>query len=170
VFGMNWAVVPFKYYTGKAGAINFLRDFVVLLKSLAKIIQVGITNILDGKVVDNECNHDLAPFVVPEPRGGGCHVVVKFGKAVLEEFVGKDACLGDTVHATAHLEVDLGVTGKLIELVLIDKFLGDVCKLDADVLWLVKQGVEIEVLEVHGGKPSILLEENTVDKQFNEFN
>ncbi len=37
-FGVNWAVVPFKYHTGKGSAVNFLRDFVVLLKSVAKII------------------------------------------------------------------------------------------------------------------------------------
>jgi hypothetical protein len=134
------------------------------------MIQVGITNILDGRVVDNECKHIRLPFVAPEPRGGGCLVVVEFDKAVSEVFVGKAACLGETVHATVPLEVDPGVRGKLVELVLIDEFLGDVPKLDADVLWLVEQGVKIEVLEVHGGKPGITLRENTVDKQFNEFN
>ncbi len=56
VFGVNWAIVPFEYRAGKAGAVNFLRDFVVLFESLAKMIQVGITNVLNGKVVDNECN------------------------------------------------------------------------------------------------------------------
>jgi hypothetical protein len=134
------------------------------------MIQVGIAKVLDGKVVDNECKHDGAPFVVPEPGGGGCLAVVEFGKAVLEEFVGKDACLGETLHAMAHFEVDPGVTGKLVELVLVDEFLGGVCKLDADVLWSVKQGVQIEVLEVHGGKPSFRLGENTDDEQFDKFN
>ncbi len=140
-FGMNWAVVPFEHHAGKVGAVDFLRDFVVLFESLAKMIQVGITNVLDGKVVDNKCNHGGAPFVVPEPGGGGCFVVVEIGKVVLEEFVGKDACLGETVHATVHFEVDPGVAGNLVELVLVNEFLGDVCKLDADVLWLVKQCV-----------------------------
>ncbi len=131
---------------------------------------MGITNVLDGKVVDNECKHDGAPFVAPEPGGGGCFVVVKIGEAVLEELVGKDACLGETVHATAHFEVDPGVAGNIVELVLIDEFEGGIHKLDADVLWLVKWGVQIEVLEVHGGKPGITLGENTVDKQFDKFN
>ncbi len=143
---MNLAVVPFKCHAGKAGAVDFLRDFVVLFESLGKMIQVGIANVLDGKSVNNECKHDGAPFVVPEPGGGGCHEGVEFSKAVLEEFVGKDACLGETAHAMAHLKVDPGVTGKLIELVLFDKFLGDVCKLDVDVLWPVERGVQIEVL------------------------
>ncbi len=81
------------------GAINFLRDFVVLFESLGKMIQVGIANVLNGKVVNNECKHDGVPFVAPEPGGGGCLVVVKFSKVVLEEFVGKDACLEETVLA-----------------------------------------------------------------------
>jgi hypothetical protein len=48
---MNWAVVLFKCHAGKAGAVNFLRDFGALFESLAKMIQVGIINVLDGKVV-----------------------------------------------------------------------------------------------------------------------
>ncbi len=156
--------------SGYCHNVDFLRDFVVLFESLAKMIQVSITNVLDGKVVNNECKHDGAPFVAPDPGGGGCLVVVKFGKAFLEEFVGKDACLGETVHATAHFEVDPGVAGNLVELVLVDEFLGDVRKLDADILWLVEQGVQIKVFEVHSGKPGVTLGENTVDKQFDEFN
>jgi hypothetical protein len=141
------------------GAVDFPRDFVVLFESLAKMIQVGITNVLDGKVVNHECKHDGVPFVAPEPGGGGCLVVVKFVKVVLEDFVGKDACLGETVHATSHFKVDPGVAGNLVELVLVDEFLGDVRKLDVDVLWPVKRGVQIEVLDVHGGKPGITLGE-----------
>jgi hypothetical protein len=92
------------------------------------------------------------------------------GKAVSEEIVGKDACLGETIHATPHFKVDPGVAGNVVELVLINEFLGDVCKLDADVLWPVERGVQLEVLEVHGGKPGVTLGENTVDKRFNKFN
>ncbi len=35
-FGVNWAVVPFECHAGKAGAVDFLRDFVVLFESLVK--------------------------------------------------------------------------------------------------------------------------------------
>ncbi len=69
VFGVNWAIDPFKCPAGKAGAINFLRDFVVLFESLAKMIQVGIANVLDGKVVDNECKHDGGAIYGTRARG-----------------------------------------------------------------------------------------------------
>jgi hypothetical protein len=165
-----WAVVPFECHAIKTGAINFFRDFVLFLESQVKMIQVGIAYVLNGKAVNNECKHDGAPLVMPEAGDGGFLVVAKFHKAVLEEVVSKIACLGGTVHATAHFEADPGVTGKLVELVLISEFLGDVSKLDADVLWLVKRGVEIEVLDVHGGNRSILLGDNTADEQFYKFN
>ncbi len=68
---------------GKAGFLNFFRDCVVLFKSLVKMIQVGVIEVLDCKVIDYEGKHERAPFVSPEARGGGCFIVVKFGKAVL---------------------------------------------------------------------------------------
>ncbi len=42
--------------------------------------------------------------------------------------------MGETEHGMAHFEVDPGVMGKLVELVLVNEFLGDVSKLDADLL------------------------------------
>jgi hypothetical protein len=135
-----WAVVPFECHASKVGAINFFRNFIVFLEGLAKMIQVGIANVLNGKVVNNECKHDGVPLVMPKTRGGGCFIVVESGKAVSEEVVPKDACLGGTI-AMAHFKVDQGVAGKLVELVFFDEFLGDVSKLDADVLWPVKGGV-----------------------------
>jgi hypothetical protein len=81
------------------------------------MIQVGIAYVLNGEVINNECKHDGAPLVTPETRGGGYLVAVESSKAVSEEVVSKDACLGETVHATAHFTVDPGVTSKLVELV-----------------------------------------------------
>jgi hypothetical protein len=72
------------------------------------MIQVGITNILDGKVVDNKCKHDGVQFVVPEPGGGDCLVVVlagkvtnmsakcRPGKAKCRHFWPTSPCRGDT--------------------------------------------------------------------------
>ncbi len=50
---MIQAVVLFECHAGKAGAISFFRDIIVFLESLAKMIQVSIANVLNGKVVDN---------------------------------------------------------------------------------------------------------------------
>ncbi len=68
---MVWAVVPFEGHAGKAGAINFFGDFVVFPEGLANKIQMGIANVLNSKVINNECKHDGTPLVMPETRGGG---------------------------------------------------------------------------------------------------
>ena len=57
------------------------------LEGLAKMIQLGVTNILNCKVINNEDKHDGMPLVSPESWGGSCFIVVKFGKAALEEVV-----------------------------------------------------------------------------------
>jgi hypothetical protein len=55
-FGVIQAVVPFECHAGKAGAINFFQDFEVLLESLTKMIQVGITYILNVKLSTMSAN------------------------------------------------------------------------------------------------------------------
>ncbi len=79
--------MPFKCDACKAGSVKFFGDFVVLLESLLKMIQVGVANVLDCEVVNNEGKHDGAPLVLPEAWGGGGFVVVKFGKAFAKEVV-----------------------------------------------------------------------------------
>ncbi len=81
------AVVPIEGRSGKAGAIKFFGDFIVFPEGLEKMIQMGIANILNSKVFNNECKHDGASLVMPEIRDGGCLIVVEFGKVVSEEVV-----------------------------------------------------------------------------------
>ncbi len=60
----------------------------MLLESLSKVIQVGVADVLDCKVVNNEGKHDGGPLMSPEAWSGGCFVVVlKFSKAFMEEVV-----------------------------------------------------------------------------------
>ncbi len=68
---MIWAVVPFECHAGEAGAIDFFRDIIAFIESLAKMILMGIANLLNGKVDNNECKHDGAPLVTSETGGDG---------------------------------------------------------------------------------------------------
>ncbi len=86
-FGVCWAVVPFPCDACKVGSVKFFGDFIVLLESLSKMIQVGVSDVLDCKNVNNKGKHDGVPLVLPKAWGGGCFVVVKFGKAFTEEVV-----------------------------------------------------------------------------------
>ncbi len=58
-----------------------------MLESLTKMVQVGVANVLDCKVVNYEGKHGGVPLVSPEAWGGGCFIVVKFGKVFTEEVI-----------------------------------------------------------------------------------
>ncbi len=77
--------------------------------------------------------------------------------------------MGEAVHVALHFKVDPTIADKIFKCVFIDEFFGDVGDLDADVFWLVQGGVEIEALEIKGGKASIVLGEYTVDEEFDKF-
>ncbi len=77
--------------------------------------------------------------------------------------------MGEAVHAASHFKVDPTVSDKIFECVLINEFFGDVGDLGADVFWSVQGGVEVEVLEIKGGKASLALGEYTVDEEFDKF-
>jgi hypothetical protein len=141
----------------------------VLLESSSKVVQVGVADVLDREVVNNEGKHDGAPLVSPETWSGGCFKVVKFGKAFTEEVVCKDTGLGEAVHAASHFEVDPAVADKFFESVFLDEFFGDVGDFDADIFWSVQGGVEVEILEIEGCKASLALGEYTVDEELDKF-
>ncbi len=140
-----------------------------MLESLSKVIQVGVADVLNCEVVNNEGKHDGVPLVLPEAWGGGCFVVVKFGKAFTEEVVCEDTSLGGGVHAALHFEVDPVVTDKFFEFVFLDEFFGNVGDFDADIFWSVQGGVEVEIFEIEGCKASPVLGEYTVDEEFDKF-
>ena len=141
----------------------------MLLESPSKVVQVGIADVLDCEVVNDEGKHDGAPLVSPEAWSGGCFVVVKFGEAFSEEVVCKDAGLGEAIHAASHFEVDPAVADKIFESVVLNEFFGDVGDFDADVFWLVQGGVEVEIFEIEGCKASLALGEYTVDEELDKF-
>ncbi len=52
-------------------------------EGLVKTILVGVDNVLNCIVIDNEGKHDGVPIVLPESRGGGCFIVVEFGNLMM---------------------------------------------------------------------------------------
>ena len=58
------------------------------------MVYMAITNLLYTKMVDDEDEDDLAPFVVPKDRGGGGVVLTHCIEACFEEIIGEHASLG----------------------------------------------------------------------------
>ena len=141
----------------------------MLLESPSKVVQVGIADVLDREVVNDEGKHDGAPLVSPEAWSGGCFVVVEFGESVSEEVVCQDAGLGEAVHSETHFKVNPTISDEFDKFVFRDEFLWDVGDLDADVFRSVQGGAEVEVLEIHCGEAGVPLGEYTVDEEFDKF-
>ena len=74
--------------------------------SLMEVVSVVVTDIFDAEVTDNEDREDGAPLVVPNARSGGYVIVASHVELSLEEFVGKDSRLWETVDAFSNLEID----------------------------------------------------------------
>ncbi len=77
--------------------------------------------------------------------------------------------MGEAVHATLHFKVDPTIADKIFKCVFANELFGDVGDFDADIFWSVQGGVEIEGLEIKGGKASIALGEYTVDEEFDKL-
>jgi hypothetical protein len=57
------------------------------------MIDVGLINNFDSKIVNNKGECDWFGFVVPHTQDVGAFVIFKWCKFVAEAFVCKDACL-----------------------------------------------------------------------------
>ena len=110
--------------------------------------------VVDEKVVDDEGEGDWAPCVGPEARSVRRLKVSFFCEELGELLVGHDACLGQTVHASANSNVDVAVVCQLQKVVLFDYFVGNEMYRDLHVLsfrWAVHQSTEVEVIYIHAG-------------------
>ncbi len=74
-----------------------------------------------------------------------------------------------TVHAALHFKVDPAIMDKIFECVFVDEFFGDVGDFDADIFWLVRGGVEVEIFEIKGCKARPTLGEYIVDEEFDKL-
>ena len=77
--------------------------------------------------------------------------------------------MGEAVHAASHFKVDPAVADIFFESVFLDEFFGEVGDFDACIFWSVRGGVEVEIFEIEGCKVSPVLEEYTVDEEFDKF-
>ncbi len=75
----------------------------------------------------------------------------------------------EPVHAFGELIVYQAVVSILLELILIDDFLGNYAELDSRILWSIKGSVEVEVGQVHCHIPAPRLGEGAVDNQLDRF-
>jgi len=140
----------------------------VLLEGLKKMVGMASIHVLEAEVVDDEDKGDGAPFMSPKARSSVGLVITKGKESLGKEIVGKFASLLEAIDTLVDLEVHPTIVLKLAEIIFIDKFGGDVLKLDTYVLRAVKWCAEIEIGDIKAGKTCIRSGENIVELDLNK--
>ena len=76
--------------------------------------------------------------------------------------VGKFATLWEPWDTFDYFEVDPSISRKLVKVVLLDEFLGDVGEFDLDILWAVHWSTQVKNADVKACKPGSFVGEDTV--------
>ena len=107
---------------------------------------------MDAKVIHNEHKNDGSPFVLPEAGCGGTLIVAMLGQMLSEEIIGQFASLFQPIDTLVDLEVYPSIEGILGEVVFVNKLLGDLGDVDADIFRAIKGSAQVEVGEVIAGE------------------
>ena len=109
------------------------------------MVSMLATDILDAKVINNKDKDNGMPFVVPESRCDVALGVSVVGKALGEEIVCQATCLFQSVDPFGDLEVYPIIERVLHEVVFVNKLLGDLGDVDADIFRAIKGSAQVEV-------------------------
>ena len=85
------------------------------------------------EVVEAKEEVNGARFVLPKAGCVMCRRVAKGGKDLDELFVGKDASLGQTVHAAANFTKHVYVTDECMKVIFVHNFLGQRSNWDSHI-------------------------------------
>ncbi len=98
-------------------------DCVVLFQYAHEILDVVLVNVLHAKVVNNKCETDGVPVVLPVPWRDLALLIPSFVKLLSEEVLCYDAGLWEAVHSASHFAEDIVIC---IHLVAESKFVNDI--------------------------------------------
>jgi hypothetical protein len=77
------------------------------------MVNISLINILDPKIIHDECECEQTRFMIPEAGGIDALVIPKRGQFPVNAFVGKDTPLWKAPHQASHFKVDPSVLGML---------------------------------------------------------
>ena len=145
---MFLCIVPFDVNACKFGSLLIGSDIVVFLLHFLQMLDMLLTNIFNSKVVYNEDKHDGSPFVPLESHCGGCFIVPSFVEVGTKEIICQFTTLRETIAPSNNLKVHPPILSVVGEIVLIDKFLWDVRKLDSHIFGSIHWGHEVNILDI----------------------
>ena len=74
-----FGVLPLEIYAVVQTTLPVLSDIIVFFEGILKMVGKGVTYVFNSKVVDDDTEDNMAPFVSPKTRRGGAMVVSVLG-------------------------------------------------------------------------------------------
>ena len=102
------------------------------------------TDVFYTEVINSKREGNGPRFVSPKAGCVACRSVGEGGKDLDEFFVGKNASLGQTVHAASNLTKHVSVTGDCMEVILVHDFLGQLPNWDSHIFVSLHGSAEID--------------------------
>ena len=99
-------------------------DFVKLLHCFNDIICMFLSNTLNSKVINNNCEGYWAGFVVPDSRGEFNRLISVFLQVIFKSFMFNSFRLWQTIHDLSNSNIDFYIVGNISEIIFIDNLLG----------------------------------------------
>ena len=131
---------------------------------------VSFVDIFDPKVVNKASERDESGSVEVETQGVIGGVVITSGEDLFKLLVGKFSGLFEAIDSLTNFPVDVTVgVNFVLQLVLIDDFLGDVPSMHAHVLDSVERGVQVHVGDAHVHLFCARSGQDTVPVDFDSF-
>jgi hypothetical protein len=162
-------IIPLDGNASKFVSGHVILHTVEFFKMLQQKVEMFNANVFDPKVIHDEAKLEWLPFMVPKSWHGSSFVEALSNEAQLEKIIGKEAILGKSVTSLANFKVDPAVSVLAQEIVFLDELVQDVRELDANIFWIRRRSVQIEVLEINGAEPSSFPGEDTIEYELDEF-
>jgi hypothetical protein len=107
-------IVPIKHESKVSCSFPVGVDCVVLFQYAHEMLDVVLVDVLHAEIVDDECETDGAPVVLPVPRRDLALSIPGFVELLGEEVLRYDADLGEAVHPVLHFAEDITICVHLV--------------------------------------------------------
>ncbi len=137
---------------------------VILFQYAHEMLNVVLVNVLHAKVIDDECETDGAPVVLPVPWHDLALSIPSFVESLSEEVLSYDASLWEAVHSALHFAEDIAICIHLVtESVFVNDIRREQLQFHTEVFVLIHWCHEVEIFYVDCHELGVRRRDDTVE-------
>ena len=143
-------IVPVEGEAAISGAAPIAADSVVLLEGREDMVGVVLGGVSDTKIIDNEAEHDVASFVMPQSGRERQRFIAVGGEVLDELVVGESSGLGQSVHTVSNFDLNVAFVDERPEVLFVDDDVGNHVDRNTYVFVLLHWRPQVKVLDIGG--------------------